>query len=235
MEDILTPINDKISKWSFVLFVVPAFLAIFFFVALENVTTKGGSTTVPLVGGIICTIIAVLFGTISFIRFLRKRSIVTGLFITTTVATLTYSIASRAFATRTATVTPYTAGVTPLSGGNGANTTIFGAITLAQVGLFALWFLFILFTIYIYIRPIRRIDYLLTQILEGREVRKLRVGKSTQYKKIEDKLKVLADEKYRREIQKANRLSKSRERASRQRELIQQLLDEKEKLSPVTE
>jgi sensor histidine kinase YesM len=241
MEDILTPINDKISKWSFVLCVVPAFLAIFFFVALENVAAKGGATTVPLVGGIICTVIALLFGTMSFIRFLRSRSIAAGLFITTTVGTLAYSIASRVISFRggngvSGGAATYNATVMPFgSTANGATGTFWGQITLAQVGLFALWFLFILFTIYIYIRPIRKIDHLLTQILEGREVRKLRVGKSVQYKNIEGKLKLLAEEKYRKEVQRANRLQKSRERAKRERELVQELLAEKEKLSPTVE
>jgi hypothetical protein len=239
MEDILTPINDKISKWSFVLCIVPAFLAIFFFVALEKVASQGGTTTVPLVGGIICTIVALLFGTMSFIRFLRNRSIVTGLFITTTVATLAYSISSRMASVRVnPAATPYTASVMPMATTTATaatNGNFFGQITLAQVGLFALWFLFILFTIYIYIRPIRKIDYLLTQILEGREVRKLRVGKSVQYKTIESKLKMLADEKYRREVQRANRLQKTRERARRERELVRELLAEKEKLSPTVE
>jgi uncharacterized membrane protein YhdT len=231
MEDILTPINDKMGKWAFVLCVVPAFLAIFFFVALENIRGRGGAATVPLWGGIICTVLAVLFGTIAFIRFLRSRSIVTGLFITTTTATLVYSIASRAVRFRTAAVSP-TAPVTLANTSAAAGNTFFSSITLAQVGLFAVWFLFILFTIYVYIRPIRRIDSLLTQILDGQEIRKPRVGKSVQYKKIENKLKILADEKHRRDVARANRLSKARQRTARQRALMQELLTEKEKLSP---
>jgi hypothetical protein len=238
VEDILTPVRDRAVRWMFVLCIVSAFLAIFFFVAYENINKHGGATTVPLVGGIISTIIALIFGTLSFVRFLRKRSIVTGLFITTTVATLVYSITSRVIAAKAATsATPYNTAIMPLATGtsNSAAPNIWGAITLAQIGLFAVWFLFILFTIYVYIRPIRKIDALLTQILDGKEIRKARVGKSVQYKDIEDKLKMLADEKYKREIQRANRLSKSRERSAKQRELMQELLAEKEKLSPTTE
>jgi sensor histidine kinase YesM len=238
MEDILTPTSDKTAKRSFVLCIIAAFLAIFFFIALQNIAARGGRTAVPLVGGIICTAVALLFGAISLIRFLRSRSIATGLFITTTVATLVYSIASRMTVFRgNSAAAPYNA-VTPLaatSTGTGTNGNFWGQITLVQIGLFAVWFLFILFTIYIYIRPIRKIDFLLTQILEGREVRKPRVGKSVQYKNIECKLKALADEKYRREVQRTNRLQKSRERAKKERELIQKLLEEKEKLPPVTD
>lgn len=226
MEDILTPLHDKTIKWSFVLFVVAAFLAVFFFAALENVPA-GGNRTVPLVGGIICVAIALIFGILSFVRFLRKRSIVAGLFLTTTVSTLIYSIASR-WAAESAAV-PYAGAATPYAGT--MNTAL--PITLAQVGLFAIWFLFILFTIYIYIRPIRRIDALLTQIIEGKEIKKLRVGKLVQYKIIEDKLRKLADEKHKRETQRKARLEKARAKGTTQKKLMQELLAEKEKLSPL--
>jgi len=234
MEDVLKPIKDKSIKWLFVLFAVFALVAVFFFMALVKARADKENIIVPLVGGVVGAILALVCGLLASARFLRRRSIAGGLFITTTVATVVYAVASQFVATprghglvtHAATAT----GVTPIAGA--ANDPLWAPIILAQVGLFALWFLFILFTIYVYVRPIRRIDQLLTQIMDGKEVKKLRVGKSSQYKQIECKLQALAEEKYQHERKRQDRLAKSRARATSKKQLMQEFLAEKEKLTP---
>jgi hypothetical protein len=59
---------------------------------------------------------------------------------------------------------------------------------LAQVGLFALWFLFLLLTIYMHVRPVKRIDRYLQKIVDGECVKKIRIGKARQYRGIEEKI-----------------------------------------------
>jgi hypothetical protein len=232
MEDIITHKRDRLGRWLFVLFLVPVFLAIFFFVAAENMLSAGKPISIPLTGGIICLALSLIFGAICLIRFLRRRSIAGGLFLTTTVATLVYSIASRMLTAGT--VANASAPVSAYStAANGAAEGWLGNITLAHLGLFAVWFLFILFTIYVYVRPIRKIEYLLTQILAGAEIKKMHVGKSVQYKTIEDKLRLLAEDQYQRETQRQSRLAKARERGKAQRRLIAELTAEQKKLPPL--
>jgi hypothetical protein len=226
-----------VKKFLFVTFLVSSILALLFFIAYQNYIVKGVVNNIPFIGFIVSASIAVLTGLFALIRFMRKRSLVGGLFMTTTIATLCYFIASKLLAQpaaatipyNTALANPYTNGVNTLSGST--TTPLFGTITLAQIGLFTLWFLFILFSIYVYVRPIRKIDKLLNQIIEGQEIKKLRVGKNEQYKTIEDKLKTLAEKQYRLELRRIAQREKNKKRSETQRELLKEIIKEKEKLS----
>ena len=183
--------KDKKNKWFFILFAVFAVVSVFFFLAMSRSRAKSADVTVLLIGGIVCLLVALTLGVIGLIRFLRKRSITSGLFLTTTVATLVYFVSSQLVAMPVAPVAA--AGAT--MGGAPAAAGMAIPMLLMQIGLFAVWFLFLLLTIYIYIRPIKRIDNLLTQIIEGKDIEKVRVGKVSQYQGIEQKLQVIATEK----------------------------------------
>ena len=65
-------------------------------------------------------------------------------------------------------------------------------VALAQVGLFAVWFGFLLFTIFLYVQPVKRIDRYLQRVINGDKIRRVRIGKAKQYKGIEEKIKLIA-------------------------------------------
>jgi len=91
-------------------------------------------------------------------------------------------------------------------------------IVLAQIGLFALWFAFILFSIYFYVRPVRRIDKYLQKIVEGEHVRKVRIGKAKQYRVIEEKLEIIShenNERLEKAYEQRMRAKQRREEAAR--------------------
>lgn len=65
---------------------------------------------------------------------------------------------------------------------------------LAQIGIFTLWFLFLLLTIYIQINPVKRIERALQRIVDGDPLNKVRIGNSLQYKRIESKLHTISQD-----------------------------------------
>jgi len=65
-------------------------------------------------------------------------------------------------------------------------------MVLAQVGLFAIWFAFLLFTIKAYTRPVGKINKVLQKILDGEKINRVRIGKSKQYREIEKTLAELS-------------------------------------------
>lgn len=176
--------------------------------------------------GLAC--LALLFFLITLTRFLRNRSITSGLLITTTAATIIYFIANRFIesAVPRAMGNLTVAGVTTTSNTNGWFTPLF----FAQIGLFALWFLLILFIIYVYVRPIKRIDYLLGQIIDAKEIKKMKLGKGRQYQSIAAKLQILADEQQAVALKRRARQIQARNRLSSKKAIARKIIKEKEKI-----
>ena len=172
--------------------------------------------------------IALLCLLITLTRFLRNRSITSGLFISTTAVTVIYFLATRFVSTALPMAFATVSAATVETTGN--NPGVFTPIMFAQVGLFALWFLLLLFIIYVYVRPIKKIDFLLSEIIAAKEIKKLKLGKSAQYQQIADKLQILAAEKYLQEVKRQNRLAKCRARANEKKDLVAKLLKEKAKI-----
>ncbi len=172
---------------------------------------------------------ALLFFMIALTRFLRNRSITAGLLIATTAATAVYFVGNRFVGM----AIPRAMSNLSVASADGVATTGNGWFTpllFAQIGLFALWFLMILFIIYVYVRPIKRIDNLLGQIIDAKEIKKMKLGKGRQYQAIAAKLQILANAQHAAELKRQVRLQKARSRASVKRELVNKILKEQNKL-----
>lgn len=170
---------------------------------------------------------ALLFFLITLTRFLRNRSIASGLLITTTAATAVYFVANRFIET----AVPRVAGNLTVAGVAATETNNwFTPLFFAQIGLFALWFLIILFIIYVYVRPIKRIDQLLGQIIDAKEIKKLKLGKSRQYEAIASKLRILANEQHAAALKKRARQIQARNRTSLKKDIVDKIIKEKEKM-----
>ena len=172
--------------------------------------------------------LALLFFLITLTRFLRNRSITSGLLITTTAATTVYFVANRFVETAVprAASNLTIAGVATTAEANSWFTPLF----FAQIGLFAVWFLIILFIIYVYVRPIKRIDQLLSQIIDAKEIKKLKLGKSRQYEAIANKLRILANEQHAAALKKRARQIQARNRNAFKKDIVNKFIKEKEKL-----
>ena len=106
----------------------------------------------------------------------------------------------------------------------------FTPLFFAQIGLFALWFLIILFIIYVYVRPIKRIDQLLGQIIDAKHIKKMKLGKGRQYQAIAAKLQILANEQYAQSLKRQARQIQAHNRASKKKKIVDKILKEKDKL-----
>ncbi len=176
-----------------------------------------------------CAGFALLFFLITLTRFLRNRSITSGLLITTTTATAIYFVANRFIQTAVPRV------ASNLAAAGVATTTTetsgwFTPLFFAQIGLFALWFLIILFIIYVYVRPIKRIDQLLGQIIDAKEIKKLKLGKSRQYEAIATKLRILANEQHAAALKKRARQIQARNRTTLKKDIVDKIIKEKDKM-----
>ena len=184
-----TKFTTKLYFWLFIMLAIAA--AFLFWSARGQSFTSETSpvgVNVSVFGAIIATVLAIFFALICFIRFLRTRSIVGGLFLTTAISTAIFLGTSQVIQM----VIPVQAAA--FSGApEAAGTGIEVIIGLAQIGLFALWFLFLLLTIYIHIKPVKRIDKYLSRLAEGEHIKKFRIGKGKQYRIIEERLKTLAE------------------------------------------
>lgn len=175
-----TRITTRIYFWFFIVFMVLGLFMFWF--------NKGNNTsTINIIIGIVAICLSVLFGLLSLVRFIRARSITGGLFLTTCIATGVFLGVSQMLPV----IVPPTAAAfsnAPEATNNGLQLMV----ALAQVGLFALWFVFLLFTIYLHVKPVKRIDKYLTKILEGDEIKKVKIGHAKQYKVIEEKLSYIS-------------------------------------------
>jgi len=119
--------------------------------------------------GLAC--LAILFFMIALTRFLRNRSITSGLLITTTTATAIYFIANRFIETavpRAIGNNLTVAGVNTTTATNGWFTPLF----FAQIGLFVIWFFIILFIIYVYVRQSKRLTTYSVKLLMPKKSKK---------------------------------------------------------------
>ena len=172
--------------------------------------------------------IALLSFLIALTRFLRNRSITSGLLITLTSATALYFVGNHFIRA----AIPRVMANLSVAGVNGVNTnnTWFTPLFFAQIGLFALWFLIILFIIYVYVRPIKRIDQLLGQIIDAKQIKKMKLGKGRQYQAIAAKLQILANEQYAQSLKRQARQIQAYNRASAKKKVVDKIIKEKTKL-----
>ena len=181
-----------VGKIYFGIFVFATILTIFLFWAVRNdegdVASVNKATT--LIAAIISLCLAIFFGCLGFIRFLRGRSIAGGIFLTTALSTATFLGASRLVAAFMPTGGAVAAFASNDPAATGAGFSI--VVLLAQLGLFAVWFAFLLFAIKVQVSPIKKVDKYLSQIIAGEEIKhRIRIGKSKQYKELELKLRTL--------------------------------------------
>jgi len=183
-----TRFTTKLFFWFFIVF---AIMAIFLFW-----TNRGGEKqAVTLVLGISAACFSVFFALLCFVRFIRSRSITGGLFLTTCISTGVFLGTSQFLPL----IVPPTAAAftaAPDMTANGLQLMI----VLAQIGLFAVWFAFLLFTIFLYVQPVKRIDKYLLKIIEGEEFKKVKIGNARQYKAIEDKIRHIRDKSDKRVV-----------------------------------
>ena len=201
---------SKASKLYFWLFVALAILAAFLFwsgrnESFINNSENGKGLNISLVGAIIATALGILFGLLTFVQFVRSRSVAGGLFLTTAISTGVFLGSSQII---NAVLPPYAAAMT--GGGEAVSTGYSAIVSLAQVGLFAIWFLFLLLTIYVQVSPVKKIDKTLQRIIDGEDINKIRIGKSKQYKELEAKLRTISDEAQARRRKKAEAAQKRR-------------------------
>ena len=163
--------------------IILSLLALFMF----WIERKNQFSTTDLVIIITSICMAVFFAIIVFVRFIRSRSITGGLFLTTCISTGVFLGTSQLIPI----IIPPTAAAFSASP-DVTNNGLSMIITLAQIGLFAIWFVFLLFTIYLYVQPVKRIDKYLGKIVEGEKIKKVKIGAARQYKSIEEKLLRLA-------------------------------------------
>ena len=186
------PFIQKLFFWLFVLFIA---LGVFLLWSLRDVNygenSQGDLYALLAAIGAIC--LGILFGCLGFIKYLRNKTVAGGLFLTTALSTASFLGASQLVGLVLA-----PASMAAAEGGANGNMGINLVVVLAQVGLFGLWFAFLLFSIRVALNPLRKINSSLDNIMEGREVHRLRLGKSRQYKEIEQKLITLSKKRKRR-------------------------------------
>ena len=211
---------------------VPAILLIISTVAAVILFNVAHDNPYLLWAGLGSAAFAILMLLMTLTRFLRNRSIVSGLFIATTAVTVLYFAGARFMSTMIPLF--YTNAAVEGAEGSAASTGFFTPVLFAEIGLFAVWFLLVLFIIYVYVRPIKKIDYLLSQIISDGEIKKFKLGKGKQYQAIAAKLQILAEEKHAAAEKRAARLAKSRARAKVKKELVDKLIKEQNKIPAPT-
>jgi len=163
--------------WFFIIF---AIMSIFLFW-----TGRGGEIApLTIVLGVASACFSVFFALVCFVRFIRSRSITGGLFLTTCISTGVFLGVSQFLPI----IVPPTAAAFTMAP-DATNNGLQLIVVLAQIGLFAVWFAFLLFTIFLYVQPVKRIDKYLLKIIEGEEFRRVKIGNARQYKEIEEKIK----------------------------------------------
>jgi len=198
----------RIHFWLFVIFgIMAAFLL--WSAREEPIADAGGAFHSGYLAAIIAILLSLMFGIFCFMRFIRSRSIAGGLFLTMAISTGVVLGASQMI----------NAAMQPMAtlageGAGGAHQTIAG---LAQVGLFALWFLLLLLTIYKQVGPVKKIDKVLTDIVEGKPTKRVKLGKSKQYIMLAEKLEILSQQHNER-IQK----NEQKKRTAQKRRVKQQ-------------
>jgi len=205
--------GKKMSKLYFWLFVTLAIMGAFLLWSARGesfINKQGGGINISLLGAIIAIAMAIMFGVFVFVRFIRTRSIAGGLFLSVAISTAVLFGTSQAIDA----IIPAAAFGSNAETSNAGFATVTG---LAQVGLFALWFFFLLVTIYAQVSPVKKIDKALSKIIDGEGVKHVRIGKSKQYRCISEKLETLsadARQRHEQEQKRKERLTRQRERAA---------------------
>jgi len=175
------PFLQKLFFWFFVLFIA---LGIFLLWSLRDIEFgEGHGDMYALFAAIAAICLGIFFGCLGFIKYIRNKTVAGGLFLTTALSTAAFLGASQVVGLILA-----PASLAASEGGADGNMGINLVVILAQVGLFGLWFAFLLFSIRVALNPLRKINSSLDNIIEGHEVHRLRLGKSRQYREIEEKL-----------------------------------------------
>ena len=187
------PFLQKLFFWLFVVFVA---MGVFLLWSLRDVNFgDDGGDIYALIAAVGAICLGILFGCLGFIKYLRNKTVAGGLFLTTALSTAVFLGASQLVGLILAPAAMATAAEPGIDGDVGINFVVI----LAQVGLFALWFAFLLFSIRVALNPLRKINSSLDNIMEGREVHRLRLGKSRQYKEIEQKLITISQKQRRKQ------------------------------------
>jgi len=181
-----TRFSTRVYGW---LFVFLAILAVFM-VYLNRFESTDETMNFVIAG--VATALSILFGMIVFIRFIRTRSITGGLFLVTCISSAVFLGTSQIIPV----LVPEAAIAMGAEAGAGGGTGGFALmIALAQIGLFALWFGFLLLTTFLYIQPVKKIDKYLQKIIDGDDKpKRVRIGKSKQYREIEKKIAEISSE-----------------------------------------
>lgn len=214
--------GSKMSKLYFWLFVTLAIMAVFLIWSAKGsaVFNEKKKINTNYLAAIIAIMLSLMFGLFCFVRFIRNRSLTGGIFLTVSISTVIFLGASQVIDT----IIPPTAAA--FAGGGNPEAVDAGytaIIGLAQIGLFALWFLFLLFTIYTQVSPVRKIDKVLGKIIDGNDVRRVKLGKSRQYRCISEKLETIsadARKRHEQEAQRKERLAQQRARAAERRKAM---------------
>lgn len=211
----------KTAKVPFIIFIITLIASVLCFSFGRNYNPYF------LWAGLGLAVISLLSFMVTLTRFLRNRSIASGLLITMTAATALYFVANRFINS----AVPRTMTNLNVAGVNTTtNSTWFTPLFFAQIGLFAVWFLMILFIISVYVRPIKRIDHLLGQIIDAKQIKKMKLGKGKQYQAIAEKLQILANEQYAQSLKRQARQIQAHNRASAKKKVVDKIIKEKDKL-----
>ena len=183
--------KDRVSKFYFWMFIIFTTLAVFMFWSVRRIADGEAdvTNTTTLVAGIMSSLFGIFFGLLCFRRFLRKKSIAGGLFLTMSVSTACFLLTSLMLRT----ILPPAV----MAFGTDPEAAVMGervVLMFAQIGLFALWFGLLLYTIYIYVKPVRRIERYLHRINSGERIKTVRIGKAQQYRSIEEQLRRISDQ-----------------------------------------
>jgi len=131
--------------------------------------------------------LGLIFALTVFIRFMRARSLLTSLILTTV-----FTAAAFYFAAKFVTWGPFTGARTAATTGTtSAYTFSIGSsitVNLAQIGLFAIWLVIVALIMFFQIRPVKKIQVALETISSGVSCKKFKIGKSKQFRKIEEEL-----------------------------------------------
>lgn len=181
---------SRASKFFFGMFIFLTILTVFLFWAVDNIA-EGEMRPYTIIAAVISLMLAIFFGLMSFVRFLRSRSIAGGLFLTTALSTGVFLGASRFIGVL---IPPMALGMAAAEEPGVAAGGFSVMILMAQIGLFALWFAFLMFTIHAQVSPVKKVDKCIGKILAGDEIKRIRIGKSKQYKELEKKIVALSQQ-----------------------------------------
>ena len=180
--------KDKVSRFYFWIFIALGVLSIFLFWSVRDIGEGATHTNATsLIGAIIASLLSIFFGLLCFRRFLRKKSVAGGLFLTMSISTACFMLTSRFLRVL---LPPAIMAIGQEPGAAVAGEGV--VLMLAQIGLFALWFSIILYTVYIHVKPVRRIERYLDRISSGEKIKHVNIGKSQQYRQIEEKLQQIS-------------------------------------------